>query len=321
VKAFISYSHADEHYVQRLHKHLAMLQREGLLESFYDRDILVGAPLDEEIATHLAESQLFIAIVSPDFIHSDYCMDRELATALQMHNEGAIRVVSVIVEPCEWKQSPLGNFLVAPKDGKAIALWDNENLGFLNVTSEIRRVVEGFSPKVKSGVQSSESLPKVSSETAEPARKYIAKRSFDKVDRFKFREEGFREIRDFFARSVEEMGRTDGLSARFRDVDSYSFTCTVMNEAFGRGIAHITVRTGANGSLSVGDISWSYEENARPNTANGWASINNNDYEQFFEASILGFSGGRFDARHMSPEQLASAMWEELIDRAGIKYA
>lgn len=321
MKAFISYSHADERYVERLHKHLAMLQRQGLIQSFYDRDILVGDPLDDEIAAHLADSQLFIAIVSPDFIHSDYCMDRELATALQMHNESRMRVVSVVVEPCDWRKSPLGSFLVVPKDGKAVAEWDNENAAFLNVVSEIRRIVEAFSVKATSVSQTTPPLPTMSSAGGPPGKRYIVKRSFDKVDKFKFREEAYRQIREFFVRSTEEISQADGLSARFRDVDSYSFTCTVMNEAFGRGVAHVTIRAGASGSHAMGDISWSYGENADANTANGWAMIENNDYEQFFEVSFLEFMGGRDSERHMPAEQLASALWDDLIERAGIMYA
>ena len=320
MKAFISYSHADERYVERLKKHLAMLQRDGLIESFYDRDILVGDPLDEEISAHLGDSQLFIAIVSPDFIHSDYCMDRELATALQMHEEGRIRVVSVVVEPCEWQKSPLGSFLVAPKDGKAIALWENENAAFLNVASEIRRIVEAFSVKAPSAQKPGSPLPSVSKTVEGPARKYVAKRSFDKVEKFKFREQGFREIRDFFERSTEEINQTQGLSARFRNLDEYSFTCTVVNEAFGRGIAHITVRAGASGSLSIGDISWSYEENAAANTSNGWAFIGHDDYAQYFETSTMSFMSSRDSEKKMTAEDLASKLWESLIERAGISY-
>ncbi|MEZ5986764.1 MAG: toll/interleukin-1 receptor domain-containing protein [Hyphomonas sp.] len=320
MKAFISYSHADEHYVGRLQKHLVMLKREGLIESFYDRDIYAGDLLDEEIERNLAESQIFIAVVSPDFIASDYCYEREMATALEMHTKGRIRVVSVIVEPCEWQKSPLGNFLVAPKDGKPVAEWDNENAAFFNVVSEIRRIAEAFSSR-HSATISSAPLPTTSSSETAPARKYIAKRSFDDVDKYKFREEGFRQVREYFERSIEEINRTEGFSARFRNVDAYAFTCTVINEAFGRGVSHITIRAGADGSHSFGDISWAYEENAESGTSNGWATIDSDDYTQFFQANFMHRFGGGEDEGKLSAEMLASALWDDLIERAGISYA
>ncbi|MEE2921483.1 MAG: toll/interleukin-1 receptor domain-containing protein [Pseudomonadota bacterium] len=320
MKAFISYSHVDEHYVERLQKHLAMLKREGLIESFYDRNIHVGDPLDEEISRNLADSEIFIAVVSPDFIASDYCYERELATALELHKAGRIRVVSVIVEPCEWQQSPLGGFLVAPKDGKSIAEWENENAALLNATSEIRRIAEAFSSR-QPATSSEKSLPTLSSQDPAPARKYIAKRSFDRVDKYKFRDEGFRELREYFERSVEEINRTDGLSAKFRNMDAFSFTCTVLNEAFGRGVAHVTVRVGADGTHSVGDISWSHDENADASTSHGWAAIDCDDYTQFFEANFMNHFGSSDDDTKLSAEQLASRLWDDLIERAGINYA
>tara|TARA_R100000365_G_C2743090_1_gene71784 strand:- start:757 stop:1719 length:963 start_codon:yes stop_codon:yes gene_type:complete len=320
LKAFISYSHVDEYYVERLQKHLSMLKREGLIQSFYDRDIYVGDPLDEEIERNLAESQIFIAVVSPDFIASDYCFERELATALKMHTENKIRVVSVLVQPCEWERSPLGNFLIAPKDAKCIAEWDNENAAFLNVVSEIRRIAEAFSSEQHS-LQSIHPRPSASSETLLPAKNYIAKRSFDQVDKYKFRDDGFRDVREYFERSVEEINRTQGLSARFRGIDAYSFTCTVLNEAFGRGVSHITVRVGSEGSHSVGDISWAHSENAEPGTANGWATIKSDDYTQYFEANLMSHFGLRDDEEKLSAEELASALWDDLIERAGISYA
>lgn len=48
-RVFVSYSHADDALLQRLHKHLAQLQRDGSLSGWYDRDIQAGGHLDAEI--------------------------------------------------------------------------------------------------------------------------------------------------------------------------------------------------------------------------------------------------------------------------------
>lgn len=106
-KAFISYSHRDEKALDRLHKHLAMLGREGLIETWYDRNILAGGDIDREVQKALADSELFLALISPDFLASDYCYKREMETALARHDEGSMRVVPIILEPCDWQSSPL----------------------------------------------------------------------------------------------------------------------------------------------------------------------------------------------------------------------
>lgn len=320
MKAFISYSHADERYVDRLRKHLAMLHRDKLLTHFYDRDIMLGDQLNAEIADQLADSQIFLAIVSPDFLASDYCYDIELATALQMHHENRIRVVSVVVEPCEWQKSPLGAFLVAPKDGKAIAEWENENAAFLNVVSEIRLIAEKFAASSASVQESTKSLPQLDALKGKPAKRYLTKRTFDDVARYKFRVESFASIREHFRRSVDEVNLVPEIQAHFRDIDSYGFTATVLNEAFGRGLGHITIRMGGNSGSSMGDIFWSEKENAPANTANGWVSIKNNDYELFFEASPLSFFLDDRDLKKLTADQLGDFLWDVLIKQAGISH-
>jgi hypothetical protein len=139
-KAFISYSHRDEKSLERLHAHLATLRREGKITAWYDREILAGDDIDGAIGTNLKESEIFLALVSPDFLASNYCYEQEMAKALQRHAEGTLRVVPVILEPCDWKTTPLGKLKALPKDGKAISTWTNENIAYLDVVTELRRL-------------------------------------------------------------------------------------------------------------------------------------------------------------------------------------
>jgi hypothetical protein len=81
-RLFISYSHNDRRLLERLHKHLAQLQREGSVSAWYDREISAGGKIENEIKTELAAADIFIAALSPDFIASSYCYDVELQHAL-----------------------------------------------------------------------------------------------------------------------------------------------------------------------------------------------------------------------------------------------
>ena len=107
-QAFISYSHRDEKALERLHTHLATLRREGKITAWYDREILAGDDIDSAIGSNLTKSQIFLALVSPDFLASNYCYEQEMAKALERHAECSLRVVPIIVEPCDWKTTPLG---------------------------------------------------------------------------------------------------------------------------------------------------------------------------------------------------------------------
>ena len=177
MKAFISYSHKDSEYLDRLHTHLATLKREGKITAWYDREILPGDKLHTEIESQLCKSKLFLALVSPDFIASKYCYEKEVQTALKMHEEKKCRVIPIIVEPCDWQSTPLKALKAVPRDGKPISEWANKNTAFLDVITELRRII-----KVSDKVKATTSVPD-HVKMAKNARRYRAKRDFDEIER------------------------------------------------------------------------------------------------------------------------------------------
>src|SRR5690554_2076224 len=127
MNAFISYSHADEAHLTNLEKHLAQVKRDGQLNSWTDHAIKAGGDLNTEISEALNNSDLFIALVSPDYINSGYCYDKEFQRALELHQQKKIKIVPIIVESCDWHATPFSNLKALPKDGKPISTWRNIN--------------------------------------------------------------------------------------------------------------------------------------------------------------------------------------------------
>ena len=142
MKAFISYSHKDDMALERLHTHMAVLRREGKIEAWFDREILAGGDLDAEIDEQLESCGLFLLLVSPDFLASDYCVGREMGRALERHHAGEAQVVPIIVQPCDWKSTRLRKLKALPQDGKPVSEWTNENNAYIDVIKELRRVLE-----------------------------------------------------------------------------------------------------------------------------------------------------------------------------------
>jgi hypothetical protein len=210
-KAFISYSHRDEKALERLHTHLATLRREGKITTWYDREIIAGEEIDSAIASNLAESDIFLALVSPDFLDSNYCYEQEMAKALERHAEGTLRVIPVILEPCDWKSTPLGKLKALPKDGKAIYTWTNENIAYLDVVTGLRRMsLEQEKPK-QNGARENEAVPLSSKRET---RRYRIKKEFDSIDRDDFRQKAFLTIQNFFSQSVRELNEIDDSKRR-----------------------------------------------------------------------------------------------------------
>ncbi|TDN80360.1 TIR domain-containing protein [Salegentibacter sp. 24] len=143
MKAFISYSHVDQRFLDRLHVHLAQLQRENLISTWTDKDILAGGKLDNAISDSLSSSKLFIALLSPDYINSNYCYEKEFEQALTMEERDQLIIIPIVIEDCDWLNTPFKKFKALPEDGKAIANWSSPNTAFLNVIQEIRKLLQG----------------------------------------------------------------------------------------------------------------------------------------------------------------------------------
>lgn len=312
MRVFISYSHKDNQALDRLHVHLASLRRQKLISQWYDRDILAGDVLDDEISTELERAELFLLLVSPDFIASDYCVERELERAIERHDEGSARVVPIIIEPCDWASMPrLRRLKAVPDDGKPVSEWANENTAFLNVAQEIRRVCEQDRPP-PFRPQNNKSAEVITSSA-----RYRVKRDFDDIDRSEYRDEVFRSTKEYFRQAIGELNTIDGLRGRFSDGGPSTFGCTIVNGMRARGTAHITVHRGGS-DVSMGDIYWSFEENSSRNSANGWVNVTADEYEQFLKGP------GSFhheDLDNLDPAQFADYLWRQLIEQAGIDHA
>lgn len=310
--AFISYSHRDAAALERLHVHLAVLRRDGLIREWFDRDILAGDDLDGKIATKIESSSLFLLIVTPDFLNSDYCVEREMVRALERQEAGEARVVAIIVEPCDWQSTPLRAIKVLPHDGKAVADWTNTNSAWLNVVQEIRRAI-----KEDKRTAPTAPLPSLRAPGTTTTR-YRAKRDFDEIDRSEFREAAFEGIKSYFRDAAAELDSLDDFRARFVEISPTAFGCTIVNRALNRGTAHLTVHRQGGGRSGLGDIYWSFEENAPANTASGAVAITNDEFELFLKGRSFHFDAS--DRSRMTARDTAVMIWDEMLELAGIAH-
>lgn len=311
MRVFISYSHQDSEALGRLHTHLSMLRRDGSIDEWFDREILAGSDIDQDISDQLEHCALFLLLVSPDFLASPYCYEREMARALARHEAGEARVVPIIVEPCDWRSTPLKHLKALPRDGLPISEWTNANNAYVDIVQELRRVVT-------SDEGGEEAFPHASASPTRPQRerRYRVKREFDEIDRSDFRVASFETIRSYFERSIAEIGTIDGIRARYIPYSPSSFGCMLVNTSLEHGIAHLTVHMGGGGSM-LGDIYYKFEENASANSANGSYRIESDDYDLFLTSE-----GGMFfeDEKRLTSEQAAESLWTEFLEQAGITH-
>src|SRR2546421_3669197 len=103
VKIFFCYAHEDESLLNNLKIHLRLLQRQGLIDVWHDRDISAGMEWEQEISKHLNSAQIILLLVSSDFIDSDYCYSVEMKRAMERNEKGEARVIPVIFRPVTWQ--------------------------------------------------------------------------------------------------------------------------------------------------------------------------------------------------------------------------
>jgi len=139
--AFISYSHADETYRDQLEKQLALLKRQGVIETWHDRRIGGGMEVDREINAHIESDSIILLLVSADFLASDYCYGIELQRALERQRLGEARVIPIILRACDWHDAPFGKLEALPTDGKPVTSWANRDEALTDVEQGIKKTV------------------------------------------------------------------------------------------------------------------------------------------------------------------------------------
>ncbi len=138
---FFSYCRCDEKLRDVLEKHLTLLKRDGSIRAWHDRRIGAGREWQGEIDRRLDSADLILLLISPDFLASDYCFDREMGRALERHEAGEARVVPVILRPTDWQSGDLARLQALPAGGRAITKWGNRDEAFVDVVRGLRRVV------------------------------------------------------------------------------------------------------------------------------------------------------------------------------------
>jgi TIR domain len=124
---FISYSHQDEVWKDRLVQQLGVLEEQGLFTVWHDREVGLGAAWSPEIERAIQAARVAILLVSSDFLTSDFIQEHEIPQFLQRRQYEGLLVVPVIVRPCPWKRVPwLSAIQVRPTDGKPLVSLDWE---------------------------------------------------------------------------------------------------------------------------------------------------------------------------------------------------
>src|SRR5579859_8119227 len=125
VRVFYCYAHEDKKLRDELEKHLGALKKSGQITEWYDHEIKAGTAWEQEIESNLKKANIILLLISPDFLHSDYCYHVEMKRALERHATGSAYVLPIILRAVDWENTPFSALQVLPTGGEPITLWSN----------------------------------------------------------------------------------------------------------------------------------------------------------------------------------------------------
>lgn len=158
-RVFLSYSHQNTPWLGRLRTHLAGLRRDKRIETWDDKEILPGDLWDNAIRQNLEKADVFILLLSADFIASDYIWNNELPNALDGFRKRNAIVIPILFEPLDLGglsvvsestgSQPvykISDFEIIPKNAnghlQAVSLWPNQEEALAKIAERIREAVK-----------------------------------------------------------------------------------------------------------------------------------------------------------------------------------
>jgi TIR domain len=120
LKAFISYAHKDEAIKNDIDDHLFALKQSELIEVWQDRQIMPGDEWDELILSELRTADIIILLISVSFLNSKYIWEKELAIAMERHNNKTARIIPIMASSCDFTGMPFAGIQALPKNATPI---------------------------------------------------------------------------------------------------------------------------------------------------------------------------------------------------------
>lgn len=146
LKLFTSYSHQDNltknPYIEEFKKYITPLKDNGLIEAWYDREILAGEDYQNEIDNNLEDADIICLFISANFLSSDNCKE-EKKKALKLRKEKGISVIPIILSPCGWKDDKdICKLLALPTEGKPVSSFQDRNDAWHDVYNGLKKIIE-----------------------------------------------------------------------------------------------------------------------------------------------------------------------------------
>jgi tetratricopeptide (TPR) repeat protein len=124
-KVFVSYSRKDEQCKGQVVAHLESVSVSGI-GAWHDGLLEPGSEWRRDLEEALETCELAILLISADFLSSDFIQNDEMPRLLKRSRDDGIRLVPLLVRPCNWQTKPwLERLTISPRGATPLSLMES----------------------------------------------------------------------------------------------------------------------------------------------------------------------------------------------------
>jgi len=131
----ILYAENDFDLYSQFQKHIKVLEHNGLIKIWDEANIVPNMAWKDAIKKSIIDSDIVIALISNDFLYSDFYYNELFKTAIELHHRRKIKLIPVLVRHCYWEVSFVNQLeTVFQQERKPITdnFWNSTDFGHLS---------------------------------------------------------------------------------------------------------------------------------------------------------------------------------------------